>query len=412
MSILESLGVAWSSMRSNKLRSVLTMLGIIIGVAAVIALMGIGQGAQSQITSTITQNGTNLLTITPGSFTQGGVRSGGGGAQTLTLEDATAIADAANCPNCQLVAPEVTRQSSVVFGSQNNSYRISGTTPEYGPIRNLSIAEGDWFSGADIQAAANVAVIGANVATDLFQGEDPLGQNIQINRLSFRVVGVAAPKGGTGFGSLDDGVYIPITTAQRKLTGGRQAATVGHTVSDIYVQVDNANNMTAAQNAITDLLHTRHRLLTSDNDFTVINQADLLSTLSGTIAILTLFLGSIAGISLLVGGIGIMNIMLVSVTERTREIGIRKAVGAQQGDIMRQFLIEAILISVGGGLLGIALGVGIASLVNLTGTITSQVTPAAGLLAVGFSLAVGLFFGIYPARRAARLDPIVALRYE
>lgn len=412
MNITESLGVALGSLRSNKLRSVLTMLGIIIGVAAVVALMGIGEGAQQSITSSITSNGTNLLTIIPGSFSQGGVRSGGGNAQTLTSEDGEAIMTSGDCPYCQAVAPEVRRQSSVVYGSANNSYSITGTTPDYGPIRSLTVAEGEWFTTSDVAAATNVAVIGANVATGLFDGVDPMGQNIRINRLAFRVVGVLAAKGGTGFGSLDDGVYIPLTTAQRKLTGERQAGIAGHTVSTIYVQVDDSTHMTEAQNAITDLLRTRHHATTADNDFTVINQADLLSTLSGVLAVLTLFLGSIAGISLLVGGIGIMNIMLVSVTERTREIGIRKAVGAQQGDILRQFLIESVLLSVGGGLVGLALGYGIAGLASLTGVVTSVVTPGAVLLAVGFSLAVGLFFGIYPARRAARLDPIVALRYE
>ncbi len=413
MNTLESLSVAWSSLRSNKLRSILTMLGIIIGVAAVVALMGIGQGAQDSITGAITQQGTNLLVIMPGSTTaQGGVRSGVGGAQTLTLEDATALANPLDCPNCAIVAAEVTRQESVVYGGANNSYRISGTQPGFDVLRNLTLSEGTWFGTSDVAAATNVAVIGANVATDLFNGVDPLDQSIRINRLAFRVVGVAAPKGGSGFGSLDDGIYIPITTAQRKLTGGRQAGIAGHTVSDIYVQVDDKDNMTAAQDEVTALLRTRHHMLTDANDFTVINEADLLSTLNGVISVLTLFLGAIAGISLLVGGIGIMNIMLVSVTERTREIGIRKAVGAQQGDILRQFLIEAMMISVGGGVIGLLLGTSMASLVNLTGTITSQVTFGAAGLAVGFSLVVGLFFGIYPARRAARLDPIVALRYE
>ncbi|MGI8586699.1 MAG: ABC transporter permease [Chloroflexia bacterium] len=412
MNFLESLGVAAASLRANKLRSILTMLGIIIGVAAVVALMGIGEGAQESITSTITSNGTNLLTIIPGSTSQGGVRNGNGNAQTLTTEDATAIADPTNCQNCQLVAPEVRRQIAAVYGAQNNTYAVSGTTPDYGTIRNISIAEGGWFTTADVSAATNVAVIGANVATDLFAGDDPLDKTFRINRIAFRVVGVAAAKGGTGFGSLDDGIYIPITTSQRKLTGQRGAAISGHNVNTIYVQVDNKDNMSAAQDQITQALRARHHLTTADNDFTVINQADLLSTLSGVIAVLTLFLGAIAGISLLVGGIGIMNIMLVSVTERTREIGIRKAVGAQQGDVLRQFLIEAVLLSVGGGLLGLALGLGVANLVSLTGTVTSIVTPGSAALALSFSLAVGLFFGIYPARRASRLDPIVALRYE
>ena len=412
MSFMESIGVAWASIRGNTLRSVLTMLGIIIGVAAVVALMGIGQGVQNQITSSITQNGTNLLTVVPGSFSQGGVRSGAGGAQTLTAADATAIADLTNCPFCQLVAPEVTRQSSVVYTSQNNNYRISGSTPDYPTIRNLTLAEGAWYTDSDVQAATNVAVIGANVNTDLFQGTDPLGQTILINRLAFKVIGVLNAKGGGSFGSLDDGVYIPLTTAQRKLTGTQATAVVGRTVNDIYVQVDNRDDMAQAQAAITSLLEERHRVSPGADDFTVQNQADLLNTLSSTVQVLTLFLGSIAGISLLVGGIGIMNIMLVSVTERTREIGIRKAVGARQGDILRQFLVEAVLISVGGGVLGIVLGVAVAGIATATHVVTSIVTPGAGLLAASFALAVGLFFGIYPARRAARLDPILALRYE
>jgi putative ABC transport system permease protein len=412
MTFGESLSVAWASLLANKLRSLLTMLGIIIGVAAVVALMAIGQGAQDSITGALTSTGTNLLAVIPGAISQGGVRSAGGSAPTLTLEDAQAIANSGDCPYCILVAPEVQRQASVVYGGQNNTYTISGTTPYYGEIRNLPLAAGDWFTTGDINAATNVAVIGANVASGLFEGADPLGQSIRINRLAFRVVGVAQLKGGAGFGSLDDGVYIPVTTAQRKLFGGRQAAIAGHNVNTIYIQVDDKDNMTAAQEAVTDLLRTRHRLPTAANDFTVVNQADLLATLNGVVATLTLFLGAIAGISLLVGGIGIMNIMLVSVTERTREIGIRKAVGAQQSDILRQFLIESVLISLSGGLIGIALGMGLASLVSLTGTLTPVVTPGAALLATGFSVAVGLFFGIYPARRAARLAPIVALRYE
>lgn len=413
MSLRDSFSIAWRSLRTNKLRSFLTMLGIIIGVAAVVALMGIGQGAQDSITSQITGTGTNLLTVFPGAVNQGGLRQAAGSAQTLTAQDAAALADAGNCPDCTTIAPEYARgTASAVYNSQNTTTRVIGVTPEYSQVRNIPIDTGDWFGNAEVAATTNVAVLGSTTADNLFQGEDPIGKTIRINRLAFRVVGVAAPKGGTGFTNADDAIYVPITVAQRKLFGQRGSNVAGTSVSTIYVQVADKDKMADAQDEITNLLRDRHRLTTADNDFSVINQADLLNTLNGVVTILTLFLGSIAGISLLVGGIGIMNIMLVSVTERTREIGIRKAVGAQQGDILRQFLIEAITLSASGGLIGLALGLLAAQLISLTGTLTSVVTPASGFLAVGFSIIVGLFFGIYPARRAARLDPIDALRYE
>jgi len=414
MNILDSLHVAWRSVRANKLRSILTMLGVIIGVGAVVALTGIGAGASEQITSQITSTGTNLLTIFPGGFSQGGVRSAAGSAATLTLEDAQALADPTNCDLCADVAPVYNRNGiGVVYEDQNTNTTVYGVTPNFADVRNLPVAEGAWFTDGDVTAAANVAVLGATTANDLFQGADPMGQSIRVNRLAFKVVGVAQAKGGTGFQSPDDGVYIPITTAQRKILGGRQFNVVaGHSVSTIYVQVADKDQMANAQDEITGILVQRHHVSADSPDFQVINQADLLNTLNGVIGTLTLFLGAIAGISLLVGGIGIMNIMLVSVTERTREIGIRKAVGARQGDILRQFLIEAIVLSVSGGLIGLALGFGAAQISSLTGFIRSSVTPTAALLALVFSVAVGLFFGIYPARRAARLDPIEALRTE
>jgi len=414
MNILESIRIALRSLSANKLRSSLTMLGIIIGVAAVIALMGVGRGAQAAIDSQINSMGTNLLFVSPGSTSQGGVRTAQGSAETLTYEDAQALADPQNAPAVAAVAPEMDSFGQVVYEGNNVNTRILGVTPEYQSVRNYPVSEGDFITQPNVQGDSSVAVIGANVAAELFtNGQDPVGQAIRINNIPFRVIGVLQAKGGGGFGNADDQILVPITTAMVRLERNRSAA--GNTVSMISVQVTSASQMNAATQQIGDILRQRHHILYQD-DFTIRSQADLLSSANQITGILTLFLGGVAGISLLVGGIGIMNIMLVSVTERTREIGIRKAVGATRQNILSQFLTEATILSVLGGLIGVALGVGIAKLISGVQMGTSTLTPVVGadsiLLATLFSMAVGLFFGIYPAFRAAMLNPIDALHYE
>jgi putative ABC transport system permease protein len=414
MNLLESTRIALRSLSANKLRSALTMLGIIIGVAAVIALMGIGRGAQAAIDSQINSMGTNLLFVSPGSTSQAGVRTAQGSAETLTYEDALALADPQQAPALAAVAPQVQAFGQVVFQGNNVNTQIVGVTADYGPVRNYTVQEGDFITLANVQAKSAVAVIGSNVASELFTaGQDAVGQSIRINNIPFRVAGVLLTKGGGGFGNQDDQILVPLTTAMARLQRGRAGA--GTTVSQISVQVSSPSQMDAAIQQISDILRQRHHVLYQD-DFTVRSQADLLSSANQITGVLTLFLGGVAGISLLVGGIGIMNIMLVSVTERTREIGIRKAVGATRQNVLSQFLTEATILSVLGGLIGVALGAGIAHLVsglNLGSTpITAVVAPDSILLATLFSLAVGLFFGIYPAYRAAGLNPIDALHYE
>ncbi len=415
MNLFESLRIALVSLTANKLRSALTMLGVIIGVASVIALMGIGRGASAGITNRISSMGTNLLFVTPGSTSTSGVRSAMGSAATLTYQDALALVDPENASAVAAVAPNVEAFGQLVYKGNNTMTRVMGVTADYATVRNTEVEQGEFITAAQVTSKATVVVLGANVVSQLFtEGQDPVGQNVRINNINFKVVGVLKSQGGTGMGNQDDQVIVPITTAMARLSRSRTAT--GTTVSQVSVQVTDASQMDAATAQIQDILRQRHKVSVGAEDFTVQSQESLLESATQVTDILTFFLGGVAGISLLVGGIGVMNIMLVSVTERTREIGIRKAIGATRQNILWQFLSEATLLSVMGGLIGVALGWGLAKIMSGISlgstTITSVVQPDSILLATGFALATGLFFGIYPAYRAASLNPIDALHYE
>jgi len=413
MSVIESIRVALQGLAANKLRSSLTMLGIIIGVGAVIALLALGEGTQAAITEEIQSIGSNLITVMPGRFEGHGPGATSNVPASLTLADAEAIAAPGNVSGMLAVVPEFNNNADVVYGNENVNVSIKGTTSDYLLAHNASPEIGEFFTEQHNTTAARVAVLGHQTAEDLFGGSDPLGRTIKINRVHFRVIGVMEEEGGGMGFSADEVVFIPLTTVQRKLFGGRATSGTSWEVSSIAVTLASEETMDAAVDDITWLLRQQHELKPGDDDdFSVMSQKDLLSTVEQVTGILTIFLGAIAAISLVVGGIGIMNIMLVSVTERTREIGIRKAVGAKRRDILMQFLVEAVVLSVIGGLLGILLGAGIAILVEQSGLMTTVVSADAVLLATGFSVAVGLFFGIYPSMRAARLHPIEALRYE
>ena len=416
----QNIQVALGGLLVNKMRSALTMLGVIIGVGAVIALMSIGEGAQASITEEITSIGTNLIFVSPGAANRGGpVQNAAGSATTLTYSDAEAIADPGNVPDAVAVAPQLSQNTQVIFGNANVNVSVLGTTGEYLSAYDLEVASGRFIEENDVDKRANVAVLGYQTAQDLFGGFDPIGQKIKValpgengGRVSLTVVGVLEERGDSMIGSADDTVFVSITTAQTKLFSGRNA--LGEPiVTRVNVVAASEGQSEAVVDQIETLLRRRHDLDPDEEaDFSVMSQADMLEMMTTVTDIMTIFLGAVAGISLLVGGIGIMNIMLVSVTERTREIGIRKAVGGRKADILTQFLLEAVVLSLLGGLLGILLGVGLAQLVSLTGLLDSLVTLNSVLMAVGFSLAVGLFFGIYPANQAAGLNPIEALRYE
>jgi len=410
--IWESVKIALSSLRANKLRTILTMLGIIIGVASVVALMAIGNGAQVAITSQISSIGSNLLTIFPGQQRRGPGPSSQ--SQGLTLADAEALIKPGALPAAVTVAPIYQNGAQVVAGANNTQSSVVGVTPSYFSVRNLTVTRGQIFSESQVNGMRAVAILGGNVAEDLFGLATPVGKTIRIKGQTFQVIGVLEQKGGSGFGSVDDQLFVPLSVAQLKLFGARSADTASPRISSVSIQVADAAQIDAVSAAIGAIMRKQHRLKAdgTGDDFSVFNQADVLSSLNQITSVLTAFLGAIAGISLLVGGIGVMNIMLVSVTERTKEIGLRKAVGARRRDILQQFLTEALMVSLLGGILGLMLGILISFGVSLTGLITPVVTPSAVLLALGFSMAVGLFFGIYPARRAARLRPIEALRYD
>ncbi len=410
ISIGQSLRTAFGSLRANMLRSLLTALGIIIGTGAVITIIAVTEGNTASITSRLGTLSPNVLIISPQSAVgSGGVRQGAGSAQTLTVDDASAIAAVSHVA---AVSPVLNAGGStqVIFQSQNWNTRVQGVYPNFQQIGSWTMAEGQWFTQQAEDTQAAQAVIGNTVATQLFTplGIDPIGQHIRISNQDFVVEGVLQSKGAAVFGpSPDDIIYVPLTTVQTRLTGKASAY-----VNSVEVQVDSTGNVSQAQADITSLLESRHHVSPGADDFTIRSQAQIVSTVQSTANALTLLLVGIAAISLLVGGIGIMNIMLVTVTERTREIGIRVAVGARQRDILAQFLIEAFVLTVFGGVIGIAIGASIGYALALAFSWPFIIDPRAVLLAFGVSGAVGIIFGFYPAQRAARLDPVVALRTE
>jgi putative ABC transport system permease protein len=398
---------AWTGVITHKLRSFLTILGIVIGVGAVITLMSVGKGAEAQILENIQSLGSNLITIRPGGFVFFGVR--GGVSQTLTIEDAEAIQEQVD--NIVAVAPSYTSGLQLVAGSKNTNAQVTGTTPDYMSVNNLKVAEGSFFTDLDYERGSKVVVLGPNVAETLFGDNDPVGQQMRMGTIIVRVIGVLESKGAT-FGSPDDGVFMPLTAMQQTVAQPRTAQG-GKVVSAVSLTVADQAYTQNVIDSITSLLRTRHKLLTmADNDFNIMSTEEIASTLSEAIGTMTLLLGAIAAISLLVGGIGVMNIMLVSVLERTREIGIRKALGARERDIWGQFLIEAAFLSLAGGIIGVAGGWGVSYIINKTWVITTLVTADIVFLAVSVSVGIGLFFGFYPAWNASRLNPIEALRAE
>jgi len=405
MRVGSTFNIAFRALRRNKLRSVLTALGIIIGVAAVIAMVGIGNGAKAQVEAQIASLGQNIILVFSGSTTSSGIRTGWGGAGTLKIEDAEAIRREVS--GVTAVSEEVVSTTQVAAGNQNWFTRIYGESADYLDIRQWPLADGAPFTPQDVRSANKVCVIGRTTATQIYGNDDPIGQVLRVKNVPFTITGVLTPKGLSAQGvDQDDIVIMPYTSAMKRVAGGT-------TLRNINVQVGDANEMNAAQKQIIDLLRQRHNIRPGrDDDFTVRSQQEIADAATATTNVMTGLLGAIAGVSLVVGGIGIMNIMLVSVTERTREIGTRMAVGAHGRDILTQFLIEAISLSSVGGVLGIIIGIAAAKTIAITRHWPALISPGSIVIAFLVSAAVGIFFGFYPARKAAALDPIEALRYE
>ncbi|PWU07737.1 MAG: multidrug ABC transporter substrate-binding protein [Terriglobia bacterium] len=410
MKLLAAMRIALRALRVNRLRSALTMLGIVIGVAAVIAMVAVGSGATERIQEQIQAIGSNLIMVVPGSITSNGIRLGGGAGVTLSEDDAKAIA--AECPAVASVAPTVRGGAQVMNGSNNWATAVQGTTPDYLTIRDQAVEQGNPFTMDDVTSGAKVALLGRTVAHNLFGDTDPVGQSIRIKNVPFTVDGVLSAKGQSPQGQdQDDVILVPISTAKRHIVGASQANS--RSVAAIMVQSVSSSSMDEAQREITALLQQRHRLQQGqEDDFTVRNLSDVFAAQESAARVMSILLGAIASVSLIVGGIGIMNIMLVSVTERTREIGLRLAIGAKTRDILSQFLVEAVTLSILGGVVGILSGVGASLLISHFAGWNTLVSPTAIVLAFAFSGLVGVFFGYYPARKAALLDPIEALRYE